>query len=104
MDWVFLTVAGFFEIFGAMSLGASKGFTRPLPTIAMFIFMGISLYLLSLSLATIPISTAYAIWTGIGAAGTAICGIIFMKDSAAWPRLVCLALIVGGVIGLKLVS
>jgi quaternary ammonium compound-resistance protein SugE len=104
MAWLLLGVAGIFEIAFALGMKWSEGFTRWLP--ALFtVGTGLSsVFLLSFSLRTLPVGTAYAVWTGIGAAGTAILGMVVLGDSAAPLRLLCIAFILAGVIGLKLVS
>ncbi len=101
-SWLFLLIAGLLEIVFAMLLVASKGFTRPLVTICIIVVAILSLYCLSQAAKTLPIGTAYAVWTGIGAAGTALIGIVFMREPANFFRVMSLLLIVGGVIGLKL--
>lgn len=101
-SWLFLLIAGLLEIVFAMLLVASKGFTRPLVTICIIVVAVLSLYCLSQAVKTLPIGTAYAVWTGIGAAGTALIGIVFMREPANFFRIMSLLLIVGGVIGLKL--
>jgi quaternary ammonium compound-resistance protein SugE len=104
MAWTLLSLAGVLEIAFAFFLKSSMGFTRWLPA-ALTVVTGLSsVVLLSMSLRTLPVGTGYAVWTGIGAAGTAILGVAFLGDSAAPMRLLCIALILGGVIGLKLVS
>jgi quaternary ammonium compound-resistance protein SugE len=104
MAWALLGVAGLLEIVFAFAMKSSEGFTRLVP--ALFtVGAGLSsVMLLSLSMRTLPMGTGYAVWTGIGAAGTAIVGVLVMGDSAAPMRLLCIALILAGVIGLKLVS
>jgi quaternary ammonium compound-resistance protein SugE len=104
MAWSLLVVAGILEIAFALGMKASEGFTRFMP--ALFtIGTGLSsVFLLSLALRTLPVGTGYAVWTGIGAAGTAIVGMALLGDSAAPMRVLCIALILAGVIGLKLVS
>ncbi|WP_422505828.1 DMT family transporter [Stenotrophomonas sp. GZD-301] len=104
MPWIYLLLAGLFEIGFALGLKYSDGFTKPWPTVATIISAAISLYLLTQALRTIPVGTGYAIWTGIGALGVATLGILLFGDSASLPRLACIGLIVAGVIGLKLVS
>lgn len=104
MPWIYLFVAGLFEIGFALGLKYSEGFTRLWPSVFTVVFAGISLWLLTQALRTIPVGTGYAIWTGIGALGVAVLGIILFNDSASWPRLMCIGLIVSGVVGLKLVS
>jgi quaternary ammonium compound-resistance protein SugE len=101
-SWAYLLVAGLLEIVFATLIVASKGFTRPLVTICIIGVAILSLYCLSQAAKTLPIGTAYAVWTGIGAAGTAIIGILFMREPTNLFRIVSLLLIVGGVIGLKL--
>jgi quaternary ammonium compound-resistance protein SugE len=102
MTWVMVIIAGLFEVGMALCLKYSKGFTELWPSIGMVIFGGISFFLLNLALKNLPVGTAYAVWTGIGAAGTAIFGIILLNESAAAARLISIALIVVGVIGLQL--
>ncbi|HEY4093306.1 MAG TPA: multidrug efflux SMR transporter [Luteibacter sp.] len=104
MAWLLLTGAGLLEIVFALCMKASAGFTRWVPAVATVLTGVSSVVLLSISLRTLPVGTGYAVWTGIGAAGTAILGILLMGDSAAPARIVCIALILAGVIGLKLVS
>lgn len=101
MSWIFLFVAGLFEIGWAIGLKYSEGFTRLWPSVGTISAMAISMGLLGLSLRTLPVGTAYAVWTGIGAVGTAICGILLFGESAAVGRLICLALILAGLVGLK---
>jgi Membrane transporters of cations and cationic drugs len=104
MPWIYLLLAGLFEIGFALGLKYSEGFTRLWPSVATVIAAGISLWLLTQALRTIPVGTGYAIWTGIGALGVAVLGIFLFGDSASPARLACIALIVSGVVGLKLVS
>ncbi len=104
MSWVYLLLAGLFEIGFAMGLKYSQGFTRLWPSLGTAAAAAISLWLLTQALRTLPVGTAYAIWTGIGALGVAILGIFLFGDSASWPRLACIELIVAGVVGLKLVG
>lgn len=101
-SWAYLLIAGLLEIVFATLIVASKGFSRPLVTLCIIAVAIVSLYCLSQAAKTLPIGTAYAVWTGIGAAGTAIIGIFFMREPANFFRIVSLLLIVGGVIGLKL--
>lgn len=101
MAWVYLFTAALFEIGWAIGLKYTQGFTKFWPSVQTIAAMGISLTLLALAVRTIPVGTGYAIWTGIGAVGTAILGIIlFTEPLTAW-RVLCLLLIVSGVIGLK---
>ena len=104
MAWTLLFVAGLFEIGWAVGLKYTEGFTRLWPSLWTVASMVASIYLLALALKSIPVGTGYAIWTGIGAAGTAILGIILFAESAAWSRLACIGLIVTGIIGLKITS
>lgn len=104
MAWIYLIVAGLLEIGWAIGLKYTVGFTRLWPSIFTATAMIASFFFLSQALRIIPVGTGYAIWTGIGAAGTAILGIILFSESAALPRLGCIALIVIGIIGLKLTS
>jgi quaternary ammonium compound-resistance protein SugE len=104
MEWVYLIVAGLFEVGWALGLKYSNGFTNPIPSVLTVIGMIISFGLLSLALRTLPLGTAYAIWTGIGAVGTAIIGMILFEESADVMRLVCICLIVAGVLGLKFLA
>ncbi|SBV36923.1 multidrug efflux system protein [uncultured Stenotrophomonas sp.] len=104
MPWIYLLLAGLFEIGFALGLKYSEGFTRLWPSVGTVVAAGISLWLLTQAMKQIPIGTAYAVWTGIGAMGVAVLGIILFNDSASPARLACVALIVAGVIGLKLAS
>jgi quaternary ammonium compound-resistance protein SugE len=104
MAWALLGIAGILEIAFAFGMKWSEGFTRLMPALFTAGTGLSSVFLLSLALRTLPVGTGYAVWTGIGAAGTAILGMAVLGDSAAPLRLLCIALIVGGVIGLKLVS
>jgi quaternary ammonium compound-resistance protein SugE len=102
--WFILFVAGLLEVGWALGLKASAGFTRLVPSILTVVSMVGSLGLLGLALRTLPLGTAYAIWTGIGTIGTAILGIMLYNESADILRLLCIGLIVAGIIGLKLVA
>ncbi|WP_219218013.1 DMT family transporter [Variovorax boronicumulans] len=104
MAWTLLAIAGLLEIAFAFAMKSSAGFTRWVPALWTVATGLSSVVLLSLSLRTLPMGTGYAVWTGIGAAGTAIVGIAVLGDSAAPMRLLCIGLILAGVIGLKLVS
>lgn len=104
MAWVYLLVAGLFEIVWAIGLKYTEGWTRLWPSVGTLAAMAVSFWCLSQSLRSIPIGTGYAIWTGIGAVGAAALGIALFGDSASWPRLLCIGLIVSGVVGLKLVG
>ena len=104
MAWIYLLVAGLFEVVWAIGLKYTEGWTRLWPSVGTLVAMAVSFWCLSQSLKSIPIGTGYAIWTGIGAVGAAALGIVLFGDSASWPRLLCIGLIVAGVIGLKIVS
>ncbi|VVO33491.1 DMT family transporter [Pseudomonas fluorescens] len=104
MAWALLGIAGILEIAFAFAMKGSEGFTRLTPGLFAAATGLSSIFLLSLSLRTLPVGTAYAVWTGIGAAGTAILGMAVLGDSIAPLRILCIALILAGVIGLKLVS
>ncbi len=101
MHWTFLLLAAGLEIIWATGLKSAAGFTRLWPSVGVIATMAASLFLLALAARGLPIGTAYAVWTGIGAAGTAIAGIVLFGESASPVRLGCLALIVTGVAGLK---
>jgi|SRR5690554_1707019 quaternary ammonium compound-resistance protein SugE len=101
MSWVILFLAGLFEIVWAVGLKYSEGFSRLWPSLITLIALAISMVLLGLSLRTLPLGTAYAIWTGIGAVGTVTLGIFLFGEPASLFRLLCIALIVFGIIGLK---
>ena len=104
MAWLALFIAGLLEIGWAVGLKYTHGFTRLWPSVLTVVTMALSFALLSYSLKTIPVGTGYAVWTGIGAAGTALIGILFLGESRDALRGACLLLIVGGVIGLKFAS
>lgn len=104
MAWVYLLLAGAAEIGWMISLRYAEGFTRPLALAATVLSMGISLVFLSLAIRTIPMGTAYALWTGVGASGIAIIGIVFYQEPATLLRLACIGLIICGMVGLKVAS
>jgi quaternary ammonium compound-resistance protein SugE len=104
MAWILLAVAGVFEVGWAIGLKYTEGFTRLWPSVGTIAAMALSLFCLGLALRTLPVGTAYAVWTGIGAVGTAVLGMILFGESAAAARLVCIGLIVAGIVGLKLFS
>lgn len=104
MAWTYLVVAGLFECGWAIGLKYTEGFTKLIPSLLVVTAMGISLWLLSVSMKTIPVGTAYAVWTGIGAVGVAIMGMFLFGESRDVMRIVCLLLIVSGIFGLRLVS
>ena len=99
-----MTVAGLFEIGWAIGLKYTEGFTRLWPTLGTVASMIVSLGLLGLALRTLPVGTAYAVWTGVGTIGTALLGIALFNESADLVRLACIGLIVAGIVGLKLVT
>ncbi|HEU5019767.1 MAG TPA: quaternary ammonium compound efflux SMR transporter SugE [Pseudolabrys sp.] len=101
MAWVYLVIAGLFEIGWAIGLKYTEGFSRLWPSLATIAAMALSLGLLGLALNSLPVGTAYAVWTGVGAVGTAALGIYLFGDPATAPRLVCIGLIVAGIVGLK---
>lgn len=104
MAWVLLALAGLLEVAWAIGLKYSAGFTRLWPSVATLILMALSFFFLSTALRTLPVGTAYAIWTGIGAVGTAILGIALFGEAASPGRIVSIALIVAGIAGLKYFS
>ena len=104
MAWIVLFLAGLFEIAWAVGLKYSHGLTRFWPSLATALAMAISLALLGWALRTLPLGTAYAVWTGIGAVGTVILGIALFGEAATAGRLACACLIVAGIVGLKLLT
>ena len=101
LAWVLLVVAGLLEIAWSVSMKASDGFTKPLFTTITLIAAGLSFWCLGLALRQLPVGTAYAVWTGIGAVGAAILGIVLFSESLSVLRVACIALIVLGILGLK---
>lgn len=101
-SWIMLAAAGLFEIVWAIGLKYAEGFTKPVASTITIGAMGISMWLLAQAARDLPIGTAYAVWTGIGAVGAALLGIMLFQESANLVRLGCIALIVAGIIGLKL--
>jgi len=104
MNWILLITAGLFEVVWAVGLKYTAGFTRLWPSLLTLAAMAISVGLLSRAMTSLPVGTAYAIWVGIGAVGTAVCGIVLFGEAASAGRLISLALILCGIIGLKLAS
>jgi quaternary ammonium compound-resistance protein SugE len=104
MAWLLLSVAGVLEIGFAFAMKHSEGFTRPIPAALTLVSGLASVCLLSTSLRTLPMGTGYTVWTGIGAAGTAMVGMLLLGESAAPMRVLCLLLILAGVVGLKIFS
>ncbi len=102
MNWILLCIAGITEIVFALSLKYNQGFTKLWPSIVTMVFGASSFYLLMLAIKTLPVGTAYAVWTGMGAVGVAVFGIIFLKESTDILRLASIALVIIGVIGLKI--
>jgi quaternary ammonium compound-resistance protein SugE len=104
MAWIYLVIAGLLEIVWAIGLKYTEGFSKLWPSVVTIFAMIASFSLLSTALKTIPVGTGYAIWTGIGAAGTAIIGMVFLGESREVMRILCIVLIVAGVVGLKFAS
>ena len=104
MQWFYLLVAGLFEISWAVVLKFSHGFTQIFPAVFTVISMILSFYFLSQALKQLPLGTAYAVWTGIGTIGTVIFGILIFKEPLTISKLICIALIVSGITGLKLLA
>lgn len=104
MAWVLLAIAGVLEVVWALGLKYSDGFTRAWPSVVVLVGAIASFWLLSLSMRVLPAGTAYAVWVGIGAVGTALAGMALLGEPATAARLACIALIVAGVLGLKFLS
>lgn len=104
MAWGLLLLAGLFEVGWAIGLKFTQGFTRALPTALTLASMAVSLCLLGMALKTLALGTAYAIWTGIGTVGTVVLGILLFGETASAARLVCVALIITGIVGLKIIG
>ena len=104
MHWIYLLIAGLFEVGWAIGLKLSHGFSQAIPSILTIIEMIASFYFLSLALKNLPLGTAYAIWTGIGTIGTVIFGILLFKEPVDTVRILCILLIISGITGLKLIS
>jgi quaternary ammonium compound-resistance protein SugE len=104
MAWVYLFIAGLFEIGWAIGLKYTDGFTRLAPSVFTLVSMVVSVVLLGLALKALPVGTGYAVWTGIGTIGTALLGIVLFGEPATAMRLVCIGLIVAGILGLKLAA
>jgi quaternary ammonium compound-resistance protein SugE len=104
MAWIVLVVAGLFEIGWAIGLKYTEGFSRLWPSVATAAAMVVSVVLLGWSMRTLPVGTAYAVWTGIGAVGTVLLGVVLFSEPATFARLACVALIVAGIVGLKLTA
>ena len=104
MPWLLLLLAGLFEVAWAIGLKYTDGFSRPLPTLLTRSAMGVSVLLLAMAVKHLPLGTAYAVWTGIGAVGTVLMGIWLFNEPATLARVLCLLLIIGGILGLKLIG
>jgi len=104
MNWILLVIAGMFEVGFTTCLKLSEGFTKLVPSIGFFIFSATSFLLLNKVIKTIPLGTAYAVWTGIGAVGTVLIGIFFFKESTEFLKLFFIFLLIASIIGLKMVS
>ena len=104
MAWVYLLIAGLLETGWAIGLKYTEGFTRLWPSVLTVAAMAVSFLFLSLALKTLPVGTGYAVWTGIGAVGTVILGIVLLGEPATLGRLACIGLIVAGIAGLKLMA
>jgi quaternary ammonium compound-resistance protein SugE len=104
MAWTLLLIASAFEIVFALSLKSAHGFSRPLPSLLSLITGVASVVILAQALRTLPVGTGYAMWTGIGAVGTAVLGIWLFQEPTNLPRLICIGLIVGGLVGLRLAT
>jgi quaternary ammonium compound-resistance protein SugE len=104
MAWVILFIAGLLEVVWALMLKQSAGFTKPLPTVAFLISLILSMFLLSQAVKSLPIGTAYAVWTGIGAALTAVVGMLWLGESREILKLLSLLMLIVGIIGLRLTS
>ncbi|SCY51929.1 DMT family transporter [Paracoccus tibetensis] len=104
MPWIILLFAGLFEIVWATAMKYSDGFTRPAPTLLMVAAMGASFWLLATAMRTLPLGTAYMVWTGIGALGSFVVGILFLAEPATAMRLLAASLIVAGIVTMKLAS
>ncbi|WP_282939753.1 quaternary ammonium compound efflux SMR transporter SugE [Paenibacillus sp. RC67] len=104
MAWIYLIIAGLFEVVWAISIKYTQGFTKLVPSVVTIAGMAVSFYFLSQSLKSLPMGTAYAIWTGIGALGTVVIGMLFMGEPRDAIRVLFLLLIVGGIVGLKVTA
>jgi quaternary ammonium compound-resistance protein SugE len=102
MAWLVLLLSGVMESVWALALGRSAGFTRVLPTILFAVGLALSMAGLGYALRTIPVGTGYAVWVGVGVAGTAVAGILWFGETASLPRIISLLLVLAGVVGLKL--
>ncbi|AUY11651.1 MULTISPECIES: quaternary ammonium compound efflux SMR transporter SugE [Aeromonas] len=104
MSWLLLLLAGLFEVAWAIGLKYTDGFSRPFPTLLTLIAMAVSVLLLAIAVKQLPLGTAYAVWTGIGAVGTVLMGIWLFNEPATLARVLCLLLIIIGILGLKFIG
>lgn len=104
MAWLVLVIAGLLEVVWAIGLKHTAGFTKLWPSVITLVTMGASFYLLSVALRTLPLGTAYAVWVGIGAIGTAIAGIVLFQEAATPLKLVSFVLVIAGIVGLRVAS
>jgi quaternary ammonium compound-resistance protein SugE len=104
MAWIILIAAGVCEICWAILMKASHGFTRLWPTVGTLFFLILSMVLLMFAMKRLPLGTSYTVWTGIGAVGTVIWGMLMLNEPHDWPRIACIVMIVAGIIGLKALS
>lgn len=104
MAWIILIVAGLFEVVWASLLDATKGFTKPLPTVGFLVALAISMYLLSVATKTLPIGTAYAVWVGIGAVGAYVVGIVVKGDSTTVGQAAAIAALIASIMAVKLTA
>jgi len=102
--WIILIIAGLFEIGWAVSLKYSEGFTRPLPSVITVVLLAISMVLLGIAQRALPLGTAYAVWVGVGAFGAAVFGIVLFREPVTVVRVLCLAALIGAIVGLRLTS
>ncbi|MCC7191687.1 MAG: multidrug efflux SMR transporter [Phycisphaeraceae bacterium] len=104
MPWLILILAGLLEIVWAVGLKASQGFTRLWPSVWTIVGFAASFALLARAMKSLPLGTAYTVWTGIGAVGSVIAGVFLFNEGVTWPRMVCIIFILGGIVGLKLTT
>ena len=104
MAWVILVIAGLFEVGWAIGLKYTEGFTRLWPTVGTVLAMILSLWLLGIAMKSLPVGTAYSVWVGVGAVGTVVLGIVLLNEPANAARLISVALIIAGIVGLKLAT
>lgn len=104
MNWIVLIVAGLFEVVWAVGLKYTEGFTRPLPSVVTVVAMGLSFYLLSWALRELPLGSAYAVWVGVGAIGTALVGVWLFGEALSPLKVLSLGLIVAGIAGLRVAT